>query len=71
MGEWSQDDYQGRSKQQVERNNKIFMYTMKTIIITILITLFMTLFSCKTKKNSNCDAYSNLEENKTKINYKK
>jgi heme/copper-type cytochrome/quinol oxidase subunit 2 len=71
MGEWSQDDYQGRSEQQVERNNKIFMYTMKTIIITILITLLMSLFSCKTKKNSNCDAYSNLEENKTKINYKK
>jgi hypothetical protein len=71
MEEWNQDDYQGRSKQQVERNNKIFMYTMKTIVIAILISLLMSLFSCKTKKNSNCDAYSNLEGNKTKINYKK
>jgi len=47
------------------------MYTMKTIVIAILISLLMSLFSCKTKKNSNCDAYSNLEGNKTKINYKK
>jgi len=61
MGEWTRDEYQGRTKEQVERNNKLFMYTMKTIIISILITLLIGLFSCKTKKNSNCDAYSKVE----------
>lgn len=61
--EWNKDEWQGRSREQVERNYKTFGLFIKVILITITIMLLVTLFSCKQTEKIDCDAYSKLEKN--------
>lgn len=57
---WNRNEWQGRSKKQVETNNRVFGYS---IILTILGLIFGLLIfgSCKSSETVNCDAYSKIE----------
>ena len=62
--EWNPNDWQGRSKQQVEKNNVVMGYTIIIGIVILFITLVYCLYGCKSSKNVDCDAYSKTEINK-------
>lgn len=60
---WNGNEWQGRTKKQVEGNNKTFDLSIKVILFILGIIGVLTLFSCKTNKNVDCDAYSKLNNN--------
>jgi hypothetical protein len=62
--EWNPNEWQGRSKYQVNRNNTVMSYGITIGIVTFLICLVYSLFGCKSSKNVDCDAYSKTEVNK-------
>jgi hypothetical protein len=40
---WDPDDWQGRTRQQVERNNKVFGYSVIISIIVVAIVLIISI----------------------------
>jgi hypothetical protein len=40
---WDPDDWQGRTRQQVERNNKVFGYSIIMSIIVVVILVIVTI----------------------------
>ena len=59
--EWNREDWQGRSKEQVEFSYKVGFYA--TVILTIVfgVLLTMTLVGCKSTEKIDCDAYGMVE----------
>ncbi len=58
---WNRNEWQGRSRKQVENNNKVFEYSLILIIIGLIFGLAVILSSCKSSEKINCDAYSKIE----------
>jgi hypothetical protein len=58
---WNKEDWQGKSKQQVDFSYKIGFYS--TVIITIVfgVLISMLLAGCKSSEKIDCDAYSMVE----------
>jgi hypothetical protein len=58
---WNKEDWQGKSKQQVDFSYKIGFYS--TVIITIVfgVLISMLLVGCKSSEKIDCDAYSMVE----------
>ena len=57
---WNRNEWQGRSKKQVEDNNKVFGYSIILIILGFIGGLLF-FSSCKSSETVNCDAYSKIE----------
>jgi hypothetical protein len=58
---WNRNEWQGRSRKQVENNYKVFEYSLILIIIGLIFGLTIILSSCKSSETVNCDAYSKIE----------
>jgi hypothetical protein len=55
---WNRNEWQGKSKEQVEYSYKAGFYA--TVILTIVfgVLLLISLSSCKSTEKIDCDAYS-------------
>ena len=59
--QWNPNEWQGRSRFQVERNNTVMGYSIVVGLACVIIVLISLLFSCRTTENVDCDAYSKIE----------
>ena len=62
--EWNRNDWQGKSKKQVEYSYKIGSISLVVITIVLVVLLIASLTSCKSTERIDCDAYSMVEQSK-------
>ena len=62
--EWNRNNWQGKSKEQVEFSYKSASISMAVVTIVLTILVVMTLFGCKSTEKIDCDAYSMVEHSK-------
>ncbi len=58
---WNKEDWQGKSKQQVDFSHKIGFYSTVILTIVFSILLVLSLTGCKSSEKIDCDAYSMVE----------
>ncbi len=59
--DWNREDWQGRSKEQVNFSHKVGFFATVLLTIVFGILLAMTLVGCKSSEKIDCDAYSMVE----------
>jgi len=59
--EWNREDWQGKSKQQVDFSHKVGFYSMLILTILFGVLFIMSLVGCKSTEKIDCDAYSMVE----------
>ena len=58
---WNRNEWQGKSKEQVEYSYKAGFYATVMLTIVFGLLLLMSLSSCKSTEKIDCDAYSMVE----------